>query len=269
MLQHTFIHAPGIGRGTEDRLWRAGARDWDAYGELHSNGKLSGGRYDALASTLAASRKALAKRDAGYFSQSLPNAERWRLYEEFAERAAYVDIETTGLSSDGDDITVVAMHAGGTTRTFVLGKDLERFPDAVAKFPLVVTFNGACFDLPFLARKFRGFAPPAHIDLRYPLKRLGYAGGLKNVEREAGITRSSHLREVDGWEAVRLWHAYRRGDRAALDLLLEYARADVENLAPLARMAATRLATELGFARRRCMWGGVTPPHELGGSSMP
>ncbi len=257
MLQHTFIHSPGIGRTTEAGLWRAGARDWDAYEELHARGQLAGGRHDALAATLAASKKALARRDPGYFAQGLPNAERWRLFEEFADLAAYVDIETTGLSSDGDDITVVAMHAGGTTRTFVLGQDLERFPAAVAEYPLVVTFNGACFDLPFLARTFRGFRPPAHIDLRYPLKRLGYAGGLKLVERKVGIERPAHLREVDGWEAVRLWHAYQRGDRPSLDLLLAYARADVENLAPLARFVADEAAERLGFARRTCMWVGA------------
>ena len=257
MLQHTFIHSPGIGPTTEDGLWRAGARDWDAYEELRAGGRLSGGRHDALAATLAASRTALARRDPGYFAQRLPSAEQWRLFEEFADLAAYVDIETTGLSSDGDDITVVAMHAGGATRTFVLGRDLERFPAAVAAFPLVVTFNGASFDLPFLARKFRGFRPVAHIDLRYPLKRLGYAGGLKLVERNAGIQRPAHLREVDGWEAVRLWHAYQRGDKRSLELLLEYARADVENLAPLARLVADRAAARLGFATRTCMWGGA------------
>ncbi|OFW60365.1 MAG: hypothetical protein A2133_07240 [Actinobacteria bacterium RBG_16_64_13] len=260
MLQHTFVHVPGVGRSTESALWESGARHWDEFGALRTKGQLQGGRYESVAAAIDESRAALKRKDPGpgYFWRSLPNSEHWRLFEEFVDLAAFVDIETTGLSSDADEITVVAMCANNTTHTFVLGKDLDRFPEAVAKYPLVVTFNGACFDLPFLARKFRGYRPPAHVDLRYPLKRLGYSGGLKSVERQAGVKRPTRLQEVDGWEAVRLWHAYKRGDKGALDLLLEYARADVENLAPLARLVATRLASELGFPRRTCMWGGLS-----------
>jgi len=81
------------------------------------------------------------------------------------------------------------------------------------------------------------------------------------MERLVGIPRPVHLREVDGWEAVRLWRAHQSGDAAALDLLLEYARADVENLAPLAKRVATELATGLGFPTRNCMWGGLAIGH--------
>jgi hypothetical protein len=44
--------------------------------------------------------------------------------------------------------------------------------------------------------------------------------------------------------------------------LLEYARADVENLVPLARLTATRLACDLGFTERTCMWGRLVPAHQ-------
>jgi hypothetical protein len=257
MLQHTFIHAQGIGPGTEARLWRRGARDWQSFLALHAAGTLAGGRFDALAPAVRASHAALERRDVAYFGARLPGAEHWRLYEEFADLAAFVDIETTGLARAGDDITVIAVHVRGRTWTLVRGRDLERFPEVVADYPLLVTFNGASFDLPFLADRFRGFRPRAHVDLRYPLKRLGYAGGLKLVEQQAGIRRPAHLREVDGWEAVRLWHDYQRGNRAALDLLLEYARHDVENLPPLACLVATERARALGFAQRTCRWGGL------------
>ena len=127
------------------------------------------------------------------------------------------------------------------------GRDLHRFPPAVAGYPLVVTFNGAQFDLPFLAREFGGWRPAAHLDLRWPLARLGYAGGLKAIERRVGIARPAEVRNVDGFEAVWLWRRYRRGERRALELLLEYARCDVEHLAPLAALAAAGLARALGF----------------------
>lgn len=257
MLQHTFVHAQGVGRGTERTLWENGARDWHAFLAMYDGGRFSGARHDSLATALSDSTKALGRRDANFFWRRLPTSEHWRLYEEFSGSAAFVDIETTGLSHNHDDITVIAMHAEGRTRTFIRGKDLDRFPAQAARYPLVVTFNGATFDLPFLAAQFRGFCPEAHIDLRYPLKRLGYSGGLKLVEAQAGIKRPAHLREVDGLEAVRLWHRYERGNRNALDLLLEYAAKDVETLAPLARLTATALAKSLGFSRRTCMWGGL------------
>jgi len=261
MLQHTYIHLAGIGRTSEAALWGSGARHWDDFVELRRAGQLQGGRYESLAKGIDQSRRALERKDPSYFWRCLPNSEHWRLYEEFADLAAFVDIETTGLSSNFDEITVVAVHSSHVTRTFVRGKNLGDFPKAMKAYPLVVTFNGACFDLPFLEASFGGYRPPAHIDLRYPLKRMGYVGGLKNVERLVGIPRPVHLREVDGWEAVRLWRAHQSGDAAALDLLLEYARADVENLAPLAKRVATELATGLGFPTRNCMWGGLAIGH--------
>ena len=38
---------------------------------------------------------------------------------------------------------------------------------------------------------------------------------------------------MDGFDAVRLWMAYRLGDQSALDLLIEYNTADIVNLEPL------------------------------------
>jgi uncharacterized protein YprB with RNaseH-like and TPR domain len=101
--------------------------------------------------------------------------------------------------------------------------------------------NGATFDVPFLQTAFPRFKPLAHLDLRYPLRRLGLTGGLKEIERTAGIKRPSHLREVDGFDAVILWNEHRRGKRGALERLVEYCREDTINLAPL----ATRIAKEM------------------------
>ena len=42
---------------------------------------------------------------------------------------------------------------------------------------------------------------------------------------------------MDGFEAVRLWHRYRRGDRAALLKLILYNLTDVVNLVELVEIA--------------------------------
>jgi len=55
--------------------------------------------------------------------------------------------------------------------------------------------------------------PGAHIDLRFLLKKLGYAGGLKRIDKELGINRGADIDGIDGFEAVRLWNEYRWGNK--------------------------------------------------------
>jgi len=73
----------------------------------------------------------------------------------------------------------------------------------------------------------------ARIDLRFVLASLGYRDGLKMVERSLGLKRDPAIQGVDGFEAVRLWHRFRRGDRGALEKLVLYNLTDVVNLVEL------------------------------------
>ena len=61
-----------------------------------------------------------------------------------------------------------------------------------------------------------------------------------------GIDRPADLQGLDGWEAVRLWDAWRRGETDALDLLLRYNDSDTRNLEPLAELLYRRLADRYG-----------------------
>jgi uncharacterized protein len=247
MLKHTFIHAERIGPATEKKLWLAGIQSWDHFLERQREDKLPGRNLDRLLPLVEESKLAARRRDVGFFGGRLKAADQWRLYSEFYEQAAFVDIETTGLSPDFDQITVIGLLAGGKFHAFVQGKNLDEFPAALADFPLAITFNGAQFDFQFLRRSFRDFNPPAHIDLRYPLAKLGHRGGLKEIERKLGIVRPAHLREVDGYEAVRLWSEHRRGKTGALERLLEYCRHDVINMKPLAELVAAEMPRYTGF----------------------
>lgn len=247
MLKHTFIHAEGVGPSTEKKLWTAGIRTWEDFLACQRANKLPSKSLHRLTPLVEDSLAAVRQRDVGFFGARLKPGDQWRIYREFAALAAFVDIETTGLSADFDQITVVGLLAGGTFRAFVQGRDLDQFPGVVSKFPLVITFNGAQFDLPFLRKKFPGFSPNAHIDLRYPLSKLGHKGGLKQIERKLGIVRPSHLREVDGYEAVRLWSEHRRGKAGALDRLLEYCQHDVVNMKPLADRVAAEMPKLVGL----------------------
>ncbi len=246
MLRATFQHLPGVGPATEASFWRAGVRDWrDLAGRVGEFG-LGPAAAARLLRELATSERALAEGDAAWFGRRLPDREHWRMHPEFRDRTAFLDIETTGLSPYAGIVTVVTVHGGGATRTFVAGDNLEELPAYLGRFPVLVTFNGRLFDVPFLEACFPTLtAPPVHIDLRFLLYRLGHSGGLKRIEERLGIGDRTGVEGVSGLDAVRLWQEYRRGSAAALDRLVRYNRADTVNLEPLLALAERELEHRL------------------------
>ena len=238
MLEQTFIHIVGIGPKTEQALWGRGIHRWQDFLD-HKKPVLSPTKDRLIRRDLEDS---LAHRDdIGFFNDRLPAGEKWRLFDKFKHRAVYLDIETSGYDPWDNDITVIGLYDGTQVQTFVNGINLDAFEVAVADYDLVITFNGACFDLPFIKRSFPGISlPKGHIDLRFVLKKLGHEGGLKKIERDLGITRSDEIDGVDGFEAVRLWHRYQRGDKKALQTLISYNNADIMNLEPLMALAYER-----------------------------
>ena len=142
-----------------------------------------------------------------------------------------MDIETTGLSPASSCITVVGIYDGKDAKTFVRGIDLDDIVEEFEKYDFLVTFNGARFDLPFIKREFPQITfNQLHADLMYPLRRISLTGGLKKIEVELGISRNEDVVGISGFDAVRLWKQYERGDQDALELLLEYNREDIVNL---------------------------------------
>ncbi|MEW6247205.1 MAG: ribonuclease H-like domain-containing protein [Nitrospirota bacterium] len=166
-----------------------------------------------------------------------------------------MDIETTGLSHYYDDITLVGLYDGERVTTLISGHNLHQLNDLLPQYQIVITFNGTLFDIPFLKTKFPALQlPPIHLDLRYLLKRLGYSGGLKQIERRLGLKRSKEAESVDGLMATVLWARYLRGDLSALERLVKYNTADVTSLWSLVRFSCQRLASRLlngtGFPRQ-------------------
>jgi uncharacterized protein len=246
VLRRTFLHLTGVGPVTEADLWRAGVRDWQELLDRPAGLGLSAERRARLAAELAASERALTERDAAWFGRRLPEREHWRLYPEFSRETAFLDIETTGLSPYEGIVTVVGVHGADGTRSFVAGEDLEELPAYLQRYRVLVTFNGSRFDVPFLEVAFPQLVvPPVHIDLRFVFYRLGLAGGLKRIEQQLGIGDRAGVEGIHGLDAVRLWQEYRRGNRASLDRLVRYNRADTVNLEPLLARAVRDLAVRL------------------------
>jgi len=148
----------------------------------------------------------------------------------------YLDIETTGLSRNYCDLTVVGVAlVRGARQQFgqLFGDQInaEGVLGLLEGVDEVYTYNGSRFDLPFIRRKLdldlrRQFA---HTDLMYKCWLKDLKGGLKVVETRLGIER--RLRDMNGFMAVRLWWDYiNNNDTQALRTLLEYNREDVVNL---------------------------------------
>lgn len=252
MLRRTFIHLPAVGLATEARWWRQGILTWtDALEHLPQLVRPLGRRLlcrQILEQSLAQ------QHEPRFFAPLLRPSEHWRLYGEFRERTAFLDIETSPDDFGYHEITMIGLYDGFSYRPFVQGDNLDAFEEAVQDFQLVATFNGARFDLPVIRNHFRHLrAPWVHIDLRYVLARLGLRGGLKAIELERGIERSADVRGLNGWDAVRLWQGHRSGEPAALPRLIRYNRADVVNLKTLMDFAYESLSRRLtlpGLASR-------------------
>jgi len=144
---------------------------------------------------------------------------------------AFFDIETTGLSQRTDKITVIGIYNGREVKSYIRGINLDEIVREFPKYSLLVSFNGARFDLPFIKSEFPELEfNQLHVDLMYPLRRIGYSGGLKNIEKKLCISRSEGTEGLTGYDAVKLWKQYERGNQEALDKLIEYNREDVVNL---------------------------------------
>jgi uncharacterized protein YprB with RNaseH-like and TPR domain len=248
MLQNTFVHLPGVGPRRERALWEQGILDWNQLLATAEDRRPRGRVRESWLQLVRRSQEALASGDVGFFKPLLPPREAWRLYSEFAEQALFLDIETTGLSGEYDEVTLIGALCNGKLALFINGINLEQFPAYIERFPLLVTFNGSQFDVPFLRAHFpNARLDQAHIDLRFVLASLGYKGGLKVVESGLGLHRDAAIQGVDGFEAVRLWHLYRRGDRGALEKLILYNVTDVANLVELAATGVRLKSCQMAF----------------------
>ncbi|MDA3961329.1 MAG: ribonuclease H-like domain-containing protein [Planctomycetota bacterium] len=243
MLTASFIFAKGITEEMERAIWGRGVTSWATLR------KHSGEAAEAIGETRAAklvaavgeAQEALDKGDHAWFKNHWPDQEYWRLWRGLCpqEQIALVDIETTGRTPGYDQITVIGLSDGAKELAFVADRPLppdellSKFPEVMKQNHLLITFNGVSFDVPFIEKHFRDigfhFDQP-HIDLMWPARSIGLTGGLKDMEKQIGISRDGDIAEMRGTEAITLWGQWKQGDRAAYDRLVTYCKADCTNL---------------------------------------
>lgn len=146
-----------------------------------------------------------------------------------ADWPAYLDIET---AFDGA-ITVIGIYRPDSGTYQLVGggvTDLNLYR-ALEGVGTIYTYNGGSFDLPVIRRRLQADLKRdfQHHDLMRDCWKQGLKGGLKKVELQLGIVRSTL--GMTGWDAPKLWQRYESyGDTAALELLLRYNRDDIVHL---------------------------------------
>ncbi|MBS3113532.1 ribonuclease H-like domain-containing protein [Candidatus Woesearchaeota archaeon] len=248
MITNTFIFLERIGDKLEQNIWKNGIHNWDNFLKRKNVKGLSRHRKLYYDRKILNARKALYNFDSGYFLGLLPQSEMWRLYDFFKEDTVFLDIETTGLSK-GDDITVFGLYDGINTKIMIKGINLDfnALKKELQKYKLVVTFNGASFDLPFIEKRYPGLIPKIpNFDVKSVTGKLGLRGGLKNIEKQLGIKRSQIVDKFYGGDALSLWRMYRAtGDDYYLNLLAEYNEYDIINLKIVAEHCVKKMKENL------------------------
>ncbi len=249
MITNSFIFLERVGDNLERNIWKNGIHDWGKFLEAKKIMGLSMARKMYYGRKILNARKALYNFDSGYFYDLMPQSEMWRLYSFFREETVFLDIETTGLSKETDDITVFGLYDGMNTKTMIKGINLDygALKKELQKYKLIATFNGASFDLPFIEKRYPGLVPKIpHFDVKHAADRLGLKGGLKNIEKALGISRGSTVGKFHGGDALSLWRMYRAtGDEYYLNLLVEYNEYDLINLKIVAEHCVKKLKEKM------------------------
>lgn len=247
MLNSSFSHIPSVGEVTERRIWGSGVRTMDDFLKFPPE-CFPLNKRKKIVRHIHLSKEKIRAKDARYFYDNLSSKEHWRLFKEYQDATAYIDIETTGLGAPEDIITTIALYDGRNIKYYINGKNLDDFKKDIKKYKVIVTYNGKTFDVPFIRSFFGINMPHAHLDLRYILHSLGYSGGLKSCERQFGIGRTGSLADVDGFFAVLLWNDYKsKGNNKSLETLLSYNIEDVLNLEYLMIEAYNRKLKDIPF----------------------
>ncbi len=225
MIRKSFLFLEKVGPQKEQNLYQQGIKDWQ---DFLKAGKIKGistsvkPYYDRQ---IREAQKYLLENDPAWFIGKLPQKEMWRLYGHFREESCFLDVE---IDSRGK-VVVVGISNYFQTSQFVAGINLgkESLDRELKKYKIIVTFNGAAFDLPKLEKQMGVKAVLPHIDLKPLCVNMGWKGGLKEIEKRLNLKRPPHLYG----NPVELWKAFQAsGDREYLELLLEYNREDIENL---------------------------------------
>ncbi len=241
MIRQSFCFLQRTSLGKEKKVWQQDIHDWHTFLDTKKIKGFSDKTKQKADELINTARQKLFLEDAEWFAQTLKQSEHWRLYNEFKDQTVYLDIETDGYYGS---ITVVGLHDGNETKTFVRGINLDRklLFDELKKYKMIVTFNGASFDLPVIKRYFNIQHTVPHVDLRFVCQKIGLTGGLKQIEQTIGIKRTEEVYGMNGVDAVALWQLFRQTkEKEYLERIIKYNEEDIINLPIIAHKIIPQL----------------------------
>lgn len=227
MINQVFQHCRGIGPVCESRLKAQGISTWDDFFIEQNKLPFNAAKTAKLLKELEQSKKALQEKNISYLLKRFPSRDHWRILNEYFEEAVFFDIEISDLNWYDSFPTVIAAYSGKLFYHFTWNNNLDDFLDFIHESSMLVSFNGLSFDMPYLQNYFH--IPPVsvpHIDLRWIAYHQGYRGGLKVIERMLQVHRPESIGDVDGFEAVELFHRWNSGNEKAGLELIQYCRCD-------------------------------------------
>lgn len=249
MLKSTFCCFKGISESAERRLWQQGCLTWDLCIK-EPDLPFSPSKNEDIKFQIQQAEIAFNAGLADYFICRLPASHKTRILDVFKTNIGYLDIETTGLKPS-DGITTISVYLNHVIHVFITGMNLSDFLLLCPKTDLIVTYNGARFDLPFLEKYFGFKLNKPHIDLLPVLNAWGLRGGLKKCEKQVGIVRDESV-NVKGGDAIKLWDEYTRTKNTnLLKKLVQYNVSDTIALEQLAVWAYNKSMSS--FPVRRLM----------------
>ena len=232
MIRNSFIFLDMIQEKTERSIWQQGIKDWNDFLNSENISGISKQRKKYYDRQIMKSIHALRDKDLAFFTEKFPNSEQWRLFDQL-ENACYVDIETSQYYGD---ITILGISDGENSKTFVKDYNLDKtiILNTLLKFDGIITFNGSSFDIPIIERWLKdSLSTIIHIDLRHLCQKTGLTGGLKEIERCMGVKRNDDIKDLD---TLTYWNQWQKSkDSDYLEKLIQYNKADVDNMIPLMR----------------------------------
>lgn len=173
-----------------------------------------------------------------------------------ARGVLYLDIETTGLSSAPlflvglmysapEGLVVDQLFARDYTEEAAV---LAATAQSISRYPALVTFNGARFDIPFISERFivhgvEAPAAPVHVDL-LPVSRGVCAGRTPNHRLqtlERCVLGRKRIGDIPGAEIPGAYHEFvRTGDAGEMAAVIHHNRLDLLSMLELVTVYLTR-----------------------------
>ncbi|MCX6131419.1 MAG: ribonuclease H-like domain-containing protein [Proteobacteria bacterium] len=253
LLRKSFVHLKGVGPRSERHLWQIGIKSWEQLRDAAPK-IFKGKRLLDLQEALDESLEAWQQSDLYYFASAMPGNERWRLIAGGFEDIAYFDIEATdgGMPPNSESTAIAFYFRGKIYQEYEYHLKRELIEFILKESSMLCTYNGAAFDIPFLASEFQLDFRKAHIDLSPWYRRRGFKGGLKAIQRAMPHLHQRSSMDINGFDAIRLWRLHEQSMPGALNTLLAYNAEDAVILEPMlvdAYNAEVELRPDWGLER--------------------